>query len=261
MMFTESMSNESMCPAKPMSADALCQSPPPTRRSLLPPALKYKERPAALVLERLVEEEPAHIPLKEEPIMPKQAVMVPPVQYHLIKAPVDRVCAHIDHLTKFDLASPAYLVRLKEMMRERHQVKPIVFGYIPAPPNETIVKQVIGANGYFFKMTTTLCDAYFIWHDIESHMFLFWAASTFKIVKAMNSIRWRIVKCYELMNTQQRHDIQQRSEIEERQRRSPAPEPEDEDFYADMPDLVSCGNSPRQISCGSVPDHEHPVQF
>ena len=247
---SESMSNEN-------AADALCQSPPPTRRSLLPPALKYKERPAAVVLERLDEEEPAPIMPKQQqpPIMPKQAVMVPPVQYHLIKAPVDRVCVHIDHLTKFDLASPAYLVRLKETMRECHQVKPIVFGYIPAPPNETIVKQVIGANGYFFKMTTTLCEAYFIWHDIESHMFLFWAASTFKIVKAMNSIRWRIVKCYELMNTQQR------SEIEERQRRSPAPEPEDEDFYADMPDLVSCGNSPRQISCGSEPDYEHPGPF
>ena len=250
MMRSESMSTESMS-----TADALCQSPPPTRRSLVPPALKYKERPAAVVLERLDEEEPAPIMPKQQPIMPKQAVMLPPVQYHLIKAPVDRVCAHIDHLTKFDLASPAYLVRLKETMRERHQVKPIVFGYIPAPPNETIVKQVIGANGYFFKMTTTLCEAYFIWHDIESHMFLFWAASTFKIVKAMNSIRWRIVKCYELMNAQQR------SEIEERQRRSPAPEPEDEDFYADMPDLVSCGNSPRQISCGSEPDYEHPGPF
>ena len=71
----------------------------------------------------------------------------------------------------------------------------------------------------------------------------------------MNSIRWRIVKCYELMDTQQRHDTQQR------QRRSPAPEPEDEDFYANMPDLVSCGNSPRQISCGSVPDYEHPGPF
>ena len=250
MMRSESMSTESMS-----TADALCQSPPPTRRSLVPPALKYKERPAAVVLERLDEEEPAPIMPKQQPIMPKQAVMVPPVQYHLIKAPVDRVCAHIDHLTKFDLASPAYLVRLKETMRERHQFKPIVFGYIPAPPNETIVKQVIGANGYFFKMTTTLCEAYFIWHDIESHMFLFWAASTFKIVKAMNSIRWRIVKCYELMDTQQRHDTQQR------QRRSPAPEPEDEDFYANMPDLVSCGNSPRQISCGSVPDYEHPGPF
>ena len=174
---------------------------------------------------------------QEQAQQSRQKIMAPPMQYPLFNVTLESVFLHLDHLTQFDLASPAYLVRLKEMMRERHQTKPIIFGYIPAPPSESITKQVIGANGYFFKMTTTLCDAYFIWHDIENHMFLFWAASTFKIVKAMNSIRWRIVKCYDQANQQRR------------QYRSQGPEPDSDD---DMPDL---------ISCGSVPDYEHPEPY
>jgi len=182
---------------------------------------------------------------------PRQKIMAPPMQYPLFNVTLESVFLHLDHLTQFDLASPAYLVRLKEMMRERHQTKPIIFGYIPAPPSESITKQVIGANGYFFKMTTTLCEAYFIWHDIENHMFLFWAASTFKIVKAMNSIRWRIVKCYDQAN-QQRQQEQQRQHAEQQakqQYRSQGPEPDSDD---DMPEL---------ISCGSVPDYEHPEPY
>ncbi len=194
--------------------------------------------------------------------MPYQTkkIMVPPMKYDLLYASADRVCSHLDELTRFDLASPVYLADLKHCMRARHQTQPIVFGYIPAPPNELITKQVIGANGYFLKMTTTLCEAYFIWHDMQNNVFLFWAPSTYKIVKAMNSIRWRIVKCIEMQSIQEPAmqepianerlarpaSARQRSRYE----RSPAPEPESE-TDDDMPDLISCGNTP---------EYEHPEQ-
>ncbi len=211
--------------------------------------------------------------------LPHQAgcppIRVPPMQYHLLHASVERVCSHIDELTKFDLASPAYLTDLKRMMYAHHQTKPIVFGYIPAPPNERITKQVIGTAGYYLKMTTTLCEVYFIWHDMDSNTFLFWAPSTYKIVKAMNSIRWRIVKCVEMWKTNEQAIEEPGQAIEEpepepssqaieaisqrasrptsarkRSDRSPAPEPESDDD--DMSELISCGNTP---------DYEHPEPF
>jgi hypothetical protein len=191
----------------------------------------------------------------------KPKIMAPPVQYPLIQTSPEKVCAHLDYLTRLDIASPNYLAHVKQTLYEQHQTKPIIFGYIPAPPLERITKQVIGYKGHFFKMTTTLCGVYFIWHDAEANMFCFWGASKFSVVKAMNSIRWRIVKCYELMN----ESAQQASTAEQafvaQQAFAMTDDPEtDEDFYADMPELVSCGNSPRQISSGSVPDYEHPFE-
>ena len=199
----------------------------------------------------------------------KNKIMIPPTQYHLIPSTVDRVCAHIDQLTRFDLVSPDYLARLKQIMRERHQFKPVIFGYMRAPLTEAITRQVIGTNGYFFKMTTTLCDAYFIWHDTESHLFLFWAASTFKIVKAMNSIRWRIGKC----STQPAAAPAPAAQPAAQQ---PADATDDDmpglisiipgDSDDDMPDLVSITSDdddelPLRISSGSAPDYEHPEPF
>ena len=78
----------------------------------------------------------------------------------------------------------------------------------------------------------------------------------------MNSIRWRIVKCIEMQSTQEPAtqepapqeperpmrpaSARQRSRYE----RSLAPEPESE-TDDDMPDLISCGNTP---------EYEHPEQ-
>lgn len=82
------------------------------------------------------------------------------------------------------------------------------FGYIPAPPNSDITRCVIGKNGYYFKMTTTLSEVGFIWHNRSTNNFLFWGTSIYRVVKAMNSIRWRIHKCYlKNGNAQNRHYV------------------------------------------------------
>jgi len=154
----------------------------------------------------------------------KKKVLVPPIHYDLREADAAYVYSHLKALTKNDVVAAAYVDQIEPALYATY--KPVVFGYIPAPPNSDITRKVIGQKGYFFKMTTTLCEVHFIWHDTESNTFLFWGPSIFKVVKAMNSIRWRIVKyCDEVMQT-----------IAE----------EDDD---DMPELISCGNTP---------DHEHP---
>ena len=171
--------------------------------------------------------------------------MAPPMHYDLHKADAAFVYSHIKELTKNDTVASEYLEQIKPLMFA--QQKPVVFGYIPAPPVEQIVKQVIGAKGYFFKMTTVVSGVYFIWHDTEANMFLFWGPSTFKIVKAMNSIRWRIFKYC------QDYSAQQIDLVYDAKREEDA----DDDTDDDMPALVSMEECQR-ISCGSVPDTEMP---
>ena len=80
--------------------------------------------------------------------------------------------------------------------------KPVIIGYIPAPPktnanNIDVVKKIIGQNGYWLKKTTENCGVHFIWYDSTLNNFLFWAPNRFTISKAMNMIRWRLIKYYE----------------------------------------------------------------
>ena len=84
--------------------------------------------------------------------------------------------------------------------------KPVIIGYIPAPPktnanNIDVVKKIIGQNGYWLKKTTENCGVHFIWYDSTLNNFLFWAPNRFTISKAMNAIRWRLIKYYEFTFT------------------------------------------------------------
>lgn len=84
--------------------------------------------------------------------------------------------------------------------------KPVIIGYIPAPPktnanNIDVVKKIIGQNGYWLKKTTENCGVHFIWYDSKLNNFLFWAPNRFTISKAMNAIRWRLIKYYEFTFT------------------------------------------------------------
>ena len=219
-------------------------SPDPIERSesssrVLSPNLQKR-------LENICETPPPHVP---EPVeVSNQKIMAPPMQYDLRKADAAFVYSHIKVLTENDAVAAEYLEQIKPAMFANQ--RPLVFGYIPAPPIEHIVKQVIGAKGYFFKMTTVVCGVYFIWHDTTTNIFLFWGPSTFKVVKAMNSIRWRIFKYCQLYNAEAASNA-------EASNAEASNADDDEDEYADMPPLVDCYD---QISCGNEPDHENPEQ-
>lgn len=101
-------------------------------------------------------------------------------------------------------------------------VKPVIIGYIPAPPKSNpnsndVVKKVIGTKGYWLKVTTENCGVHFIWYEPSMNYFLFWAPDRASIVRAMKAIRRRIIKYWEFKY--------QTVEYEE-------------DEYADIPDLV-----------------------
>ena len=188
----------------------------------------------------------------------KKKVMAPPMKYDLRTASAENVYLHLQELTKKNTIAAEYVrVIAPQLYAQRN---PIVFGYIPAPPLEHITKQVIGEDGYFFKMTTAICGVNFIWHDRDSNMFLFWGSTTFKVVKAMNSIRWRIFKYCDMYSASEAVASEAvaseaASEAVANEAASEAAASEaanaEEDEYADMPGLISCGNSP---------DYEHPEQ-
>lgn len=123
-----------------------------------------------------------------------------------------------------------FVLSLNEILLQRNRIgKPTIFGYLPAPVSVTIIKQIIGDDGYYFKRTTSECDVDFIWHDRKNNMFLFWAQNNFRISRAMNAIRWRSNKIMTLA-------YEAASEAASSEAAKAAAATED---YSDMPDLLN----------------------
>ncbi len=152
-----------------------------------------------------------------------------PIKYDLTAVNSYTALSVIRKLTASVNMNPEFMIRLCNTLLDRSNAnQPTVFGYLPAPITE-IAKQVIGTDGYFFKMTTVTCGVDFIWHDRENDMFLFWGGNNFRTVKAMNAIRWRINKCISLSAVNIIEEIPT-------EKKALA-----DDFdYSDMPELVSC---------------------
>jgi len=179
----------------------------------------------------------------------KSRIVVPPMCYDLKQATGQTVLTHLIDLKinhgEFAEHVSKYMQRLKTNPNQR-----VNFGYIPAPPHSEVTQRVIGMNGHFFKMTTTLSGVDLIWHDHFSNQFFFWGPSVFKVVKAMNSIRWRIHKCYTTMPPPlppKRVKYQHVEEVSD--------DEDDNGSSSSMPDLVDYDGN--VISVGSVPDHEN----
>jgi hypothetical protein len=191
----------------------------------------------------------------------KPRIMVPPMHYDLRMASAQTVYDHINELTKHSVDASNYLESIKPMMFA--QTQPLVFGYIPAPPNASITQQVIGLNGYYLKMTTTLCGIYYIWHDTANNAFLFWGSSTFKVVKALNAIRWRIFKQMEMYTRpaeQQQAEQHQAEQQQAEKHRYQLHEQDTGRVYSIDDEAETDDDMPALISCGSSPDYEHTEQ-
>ncbi len=86
--------------------------------------------------------------------------------------------------------SPEFIESLTNKLTQQ----PSVFqGFLYAPTDPNITRQVIGKGGCYFHMTTQNCAIHFIWHDRNSNKFLFWG-DKFPLIKAMNIIHSRIRK-------------------------------------------------------------------
>ena len=177
----------------------------------------------------------------------RQRIAVPPMRYDLKKQTLDQIKVFINQqITWGAYPTPEAMAIvntfIKSIEEKYNNGVQLTYGYIPAPPHSEVTRRVIGKDGYFFKMTTSVSGIDFIWHDRVTNMFLFWGLTVFNVVKAMNSIRWRIQKCYSMPPPPPK--------------RTPYEGIEDiSDDEDDVPDLIDIdGNI---VSSGRVPDHEH----
>lgn len=139
------------------------------------------------------------------------------------------------------------------------------FSYISAPPSEEITKKVIGYDGYYFKMTTNKCGVDFIWHDLVNRRILFWGPTKFSVVKAMNSIRWRITTQYymnsinlDAMVQQHKKDSEHKvSEHKDKVSEHKVSEHKVSEYKDNSDDDSDYDEMPALISMGSVPDYEN----
>jgi hypothetical protein len=130
----------------------------------------------------------------------QQRIMVPPMHYPLDHIPSSDMPGNFQRLIAIgcfptDQAKNEANAFL-DIVAKNPIINTWVFGYIPAPPHSDITRRVIGKDGYYFKMTTTLSGVSFIWHNRVNNTFLFWGSTNFQVVKAMNAVRWRIHKVY-----------------------------------------------------------------
>lgn len=70
----------------------------------------------------------------------------------------------------------------------------VTYGYLPAGQLSTeSIKIIVGKEGCYMKMTTAQSGAYFLWHDRQKNIFMFWGTQM-SVIKAMHAIRNRIEK-------------------------------------------------------------------
>lgn len=69
----------------------------------------------------------------------------------------------------------------------------IMEGFLYAPTDSDVCRQVIGTGGCYFHQTTTQQDIAMIWHDRTPHrpVFRFWGKK-YNLIRAMNIIKHRI---------------------------------------------------------------------
>jgi hypothetical protein len=174
------------------------------------------------------------------------ALIIPPMKYDISRVSAYHVNCHIMGLyavcaQQFEGVRPGKTPM--HLFHENVLSNPNriwYFGYIPAPPNEFIARQVVGKDGFFFKKTTYTWDIDFIWHDRTNNVFLFWGEDKFNLIKAMDSIRWRIYKLYQ----QNRNNFDaQRQQIQHEQQNI-----EDISDDEEMTESISQGNTPDEES-------------
>lgn len=111
--------------------------------------------------------------------------------FNLMVGDSKQVLDHISQLTeRFSLLDPEFTYWLMTNIGQRPFT---TFGYFPAPADPVITKQVIGKDGYYFKLTTTNTGVNFIWHDRKENHFLFWGPKTC-VIQAMKIIQSRMRK-------------------------------------------------------------------
>ena len=118
-------------------------------------------------------------------------------RFNLLEGTAPQVYKHLHELTEgFSLLEPSVAGTLID--RISHREGKTTFGHLPAPYNTDIIdvdiiKQIIGKDGCYFKLTTFNTGVDFIWHDRAENQFCFWGPKD-SVLKAMKIIQGRVDK-------------------------------------------------------------------
>ena len=128
----------------------------------------------------------------EEAQRNQEPYRIPPKVYLLRSTthPIEEIGAHTDLFQKI---SEPYREFLFRRLCDRAKLE-TMYSDLPAPSEVELLKQIIGENGHYLKLTTSNCNVDFIWHDREAKLFRFWAPKKYNLIQAMNIIRGRIIK-------------------------------------------------------------------
>ena len=101
---------------------------------------------------------------------------------------------HITELTSnFNENSKLEADFVENLQNTLNETETLLHGYLYAPRDSELTRQVIGKNGCYFHKTTKECSIYFIWHNRNTNRFEFWGQKK-ELIKAMSIIRSRILK-------------------------------------------------------------------
>jgi len=145
----------------------------------------------------------------------KPTIYVPKMRYHLEKQTAFETLIQLSKLTHGFYDVPVDFAQwIIADVRSRNFTS---FGYLPAPlSNSDLIKQVIGIEGYYLKLTTEKTGVDFIWHDRECNEFHFWGEHSC-CIKAMNEIRYRISKISAEMEVQAQQTQVQQTQVQAQQ--------------------------------------------
>ena len=114
------------------------------------------------------------------------------VFYKLEKLEAEKALEDIRVITKDFSTELGLTPEFTEALKTRINTRGYSFqGFLYAPKEADVTKQVIGKGGCYFHKTTADCDIDFIWHNRETGQFLFWGDKA-NLIHAMDIIRTRI---------------------------------------------------------------------
>jgi hypothetical protein len=161
--------------------------------------------------------------------------VMPPLSNYLHQVNSGLALQHIRNLTlNMSINTSDFMIDLCQQLIDREsQCYPTVFACIKAPDAKEITQQVIGTDGYYFKLTTIKTGIDFIWHDRDQNMFLFWGPNNFRTQKALIAITNRIRKITNIM-----HDANTTPDATATAYADAIASSADDTDYSDMPPLV-----------------------
>jgi hypothetical protein len=114
------------------------------------------------------------------------------VFYKFEKLSAEKALEDIRVLTKDYSAELGLTPEFVETLKTNINARGYSFqGFLYAPKEADVTRQVIGKGGCYFHKTTADCQIDFIWHNRESGQFLFWGEKA-NLIHAMDIIRTRI---------------------------------------------------------------------